>query len=423
MVTCCGWPSIAGRDSPSRLTPRTPDGAGASSSDALRYNRCPTSSRKWRNWQTRKPQELVGETSWGFKSPLPHQPSEQRRSRYASSRSILHRPLLERSRHDSSVDSRTKGKTSMPRRLGVSQRIGGGALRFRLDRQSLSTSAVVLTSPIARGCTTSASRIELRGAGRRRSQSTGRPRPQVRFTPGSILTESACFLSRRRSSVAFRRGVALALVVIGAPLVLAAMAVTGVFVFWSREPVVPEQTTLVLRLGGELPEVVPDDVLGQVIRTARPVTLQSQIETIRKAKVDRRIVALVVRPAALDVSLWAKLQELHQALVDFRRSGKQAVAFLEYAGEREYYLATACDRVFMTPSAVLERQWSCQLRAVLARHPRQGRRLSRSLSNRRPQDGPERPDAEVVHAGAPRDDGVAESRPVRTARASHGRWA
>ena len=153
--------------------------------------------------------------------------------------------------------------------------------------------------------------------------------------------------------MAFRRGVALALVVFGAPLVLAAMAVAGVFVFWSREPVVPEQTTLVLRLGGELPEVAPDDVLGQVIRTARPVTLQSQIETIRKAKVDRRIVALVVRPAALDVSLWAKLQELHQALVDFRRSGKQAVAFLEYAGEREYYLATACDRVFMTPSAVL----------------------------------------------------------------------
>ena len=31
------------------------------------------SLRKWRNWQTRKPQELVGFGSWGFKSPLPHQ--------------------------------------------------------------------------------------------------------------------------------------------------------------------------------------------------------------------------------------------------------------------------------------------------------------------------------------------------------------
>src|SRR5574341_1129988 len=29
--------------------------------------------RKWRNWQTRRPQEPVGATPWEFKSPLPHQ--------------------------------------------------------------------------------------------------------------------------------------------------------------------------------------------------------------------------------------------------------------------------------------------------------------------------------------------------------------
>ena len=38
--------------------------------------------RKWRNWQTRKPQELVGAIPWGFESPLPHQfqPVPNRRS-------------------------------------------------------------------------------------------------------------------------------------------------------------------------------------------------------------------------------------------------------------------------------------------------------------------------------------------------------
>ncbi len=29
--------------------------------------------RKWRNWQTRKPQELVGAIQWRFESSLPHQ--------------------------------------------------------------------------------------------------------------------------------------------------------------------------------------------------------------------------------------------------------------------------------------------------------------------------------------------------------------
>jgi hypothetical protein len=32
--------------------------------------------RKWRNWQTRKPQELVAARSWRFKSSLPHYSSQ-----------------------------------------------------------------------------------------------------------------------------------------------------------------------------------------------------------------------------------------------------------------------------------------------------------------------------------------------------------
>jgi hypothetical protein len=33
---------------------------------------CSPFVRKWRNWQTRKPQELVAARSWRFKSSLPH---------------------------------------------------------------------------------------------------------------------------------------------------------------------------------------------------------------------------------------------------------------------------------------------------------------------------------------------------------------
>ena len=35
----------------------------------------PENVRKWRNWQTRKPQELMAARPWGFKSPLPHHAS------------------------------------------------------------------------------------------------------------------------------------------------------------------------------------------------------------------------------------------------------------------------------------------------------------------------------------------------------------
>ena len=51
---------------------------GSTSRAAIRYNSGfqPVVSsfvRKWRNWQTRKPQELVAARQWRFKSSLPHQ--------------------------------------------------------------------------------------------------------------------------------------------------------------------------------------------------------------------------------------------------------------------------------------------------------------------------------------------------------------
>jgi protease-4 len=155
------------------------------------------------------------------------------------------------------------------------------------------------------------------------------------------------------TTVALRRRFGLAAIVLGLTAVVAGAAIGSALLYLYRQPTIAERSTLVLRLSGELVEVAPEDVVGQVLRTGRPGTLQAQIEAIRKAKADPRIAHLLVRPVAIDVPLWGKLQELHDAIVDFRRSGKQAVAFLEYAGEREYYLATACDRVFMTPNAIL----------------------------------------------------------------------
>jgi len=52
----------------------------------------------------------------------------------------------------------------------------------------------------------------------------------------------------------------------------------------------------------------------------------------------------------------AKTQEVREAILEFRRSGKPAIAFLEYGGDQEYYVATACDRVFLMPTSPLDVQ-------------------------------------------------------------------
>ncbi len=153
--------------------------------------------------------------------------------------------------------------------------------------------------------------------------------------------------------MASRRGVRLVLSLIGLAVVVSMAAVVLTFVAVSRGPSVPSSATLVLRPGGDLPEVEPDDVLGQVF--GRDVsTVRGFVEALRRASRDDRVRAVLLMPSTLNVPYWGKVQEMRDAIVAFRKSGKHVTAFLEFGGDREYYLASAADRVFLMPTSSLD---------------------------------------------------------------------
>jgi protease IV len=151
--------------------------------------------------------------------------------------------------------------------------------------------------------------------------------------------------------VAVRRGVVLVIVLI---LVAVAVSATGLVVtalLVGREPRIATNSTLVLRVGGDLQEIEPASVLGQFLEA--PPTVRSFVEALRKAKVDSRITSVVIRPTNT-AALWGKVQEVRDAIIDFKRSKKPVIAYLEYGGEQEFYLASACDKVFLMPTASLD---------------------------------------------------------------------
>lgn len=148
-----------------------------------------------------------------------------------------------------------------------------------------------------------------------------------------------------------RRGVALVLILISLAIILSISAVGFVFLFLGREPGVAANSTLVLRVSGDLAEAEPGGVFDQFLET--PPTMRSMVEALRKAKVDRRVAGVVILPTGAN-GLWGKLQELREAVVDFKTSKKPIVAYLEYGGEQEYYLASACDKVFLMPASPLD---------------------------------------------------------------------
>ena len=150
-----------------------------------------------------------------------------------------------------------------------------------------------------------------------------------------------------------KRGVGLVLALIAVALFISIAGTLAIYILMSPSTRIPERSTLVLRPGGDLHEVVPDDVL-QLVNRDESRTLRGYVEALRKAKVDKRVAAVLLAPRAVDSPFWAKVQEIRNAIVDFKTSGKPVYAFLEYGGDREYYLATAADKIYLVPSASLD---------------------------------------------------------------------
>jgi protease-4 len=140
-------------------------------------------------------------------------------------------------------------------------------------------------------------------------------------------------------------------------LVLAVL--TGVVLIFSalrigeRRPSVPDGATLVVHLDGDIPEKSPVEVPIPFIGSSDTLTVLEVWHGLRHAATDSRIKAVIIETGRVDAG-WAKLQELREGLEAFRKSGKPLVAVLRSPRSREYYLATAADRVYMSPEDLLD---------------------------------------------------------------------
>jgi len=150
-----------------------------------------------------------------------------------------------------------------------------------------------------------------------------------------------------------RRGFAILFTLLGVAFFISIVGFGALYLLVGREPSVPSNATLVLRVGGSLAELAPNDVVGYLRGTKTP-TVRAIVDNLRKAKVDSRVRSVLLKPTGFESPFWAKVQEIRDAVVDFRKSGKPVYAYLEYGGDREYYLATAADKVFLMPSTPLD---------------------------------------------------------------------
>ena len=145
------------------------------------------------------------------------------------------------------------------------------------------------------------------------------------------------------------RGVRFILFVIVLAVIVSMTGVALTYVVGSRGPSVETNSILWLRVPASLGEQQPEDVLSFLEQRD---TVGSVVHALRMAKIDDRVSAVVLIPPITD-GLWGKLQDIRDAVIDFKESGKPVVAYLEFGTGQAYYLASACDEVFMTPTSPL----------------------------------------------------------------------
>lgn len=117
-------------------------------------------------------------------------------------------------------------------------------------------------------------------------------------------------------------------------------------------PALASDTVLEYKISGEIGDSPAADRAIRLFTDA-PNSLFSIVDGIKRAKQDGRIKALLLIIQDPQVG-YAKTEELRDALKDFRSSGKPIYVYMERGSDIDYYLATAADKIYLSPTGDLD---------------------------------------------------------------------
>ncbi len=118
------------------------------------------------------------------------------------------------------------------------------------------------------------------------------------------------------------------------------------------KPDIRDNSVLVLKVSGEMPDYSAQDPTAKIFGINQSESFSSLLTQLRKAKIDNRVGAIL-----LDINFpsigWGKSDELRAAVAEFKTSGKPIYAYMEIGSNKEYYIATAADKIFLPPTGDL----------------------------------------------------------------------
>lgn len=136
--------------------------------------------------------------------------------------------------------------------------------------------------------------------------------------------------------------------------VLTMMSIIGMVASSSAAQNVEENSVFVLNLSGTISDQGTDNPFSLFTGDDSQSTgLNNILSAIKKAKTNDDIKGIYIEAGAL-MTNYATLQEIRNALADFRKSGKWIVAYGDYYTQGAYYVASVANKVYINPKGIVD---------------------------------------------------------------------
>lgn len=146
-------------------------------------------------------------------------------------------------------------------------------------------------------------------------------------------------------------GTIVALFVLGGILLLIGVSSVAQF---SKSEAIQAKSVLKLDLDQYIPEQTNNISLSSFdFSTQNVVGIHDLISLIELAKNDPQIEGIYITATQTNAGM-VKLNELRDAIIDFKTSGKFVIAYAKYYTQGAYYLASAADEVYLNPLGLVD---------------------------------------------------------------------
>ena len=138
-------------------------------------------------------------------------------------------------------------------------------------------------------------------------------------------------------------------------LLLGFVCIFGMVLSSESTTEIKNNSVLVINLSGPLNERTEENVITKCVgKTANETSLEDVLSGIEKAKADKNIKGIYLEAGVFVPNSYAALQEIRDALIDFKKSNKWIVAYGDSYTQGTYYLASVANDVYLNPQGMLD---------------------------------------------------------------------